>query len=376
MSLPPLTLTRQLLEQGIEEGLHLGGQVYVSRGAGGGGTLESRDLAVGESAPGVAMAPDTLNIWLSSTKPVTAAALGLLWQEGEIDLDDPAARYVPAFAAHGKDRITLRHLLTHTSGIRMLNLGWPEADWDEVIGTICARRPEPRWPFGEKAGYHMASSWFVLGAVIVAVAGQPFSRVVRERVLEPCGMLDSWIGMPRERFEAYGERIGRMFGTENGARLPRKWHEPRSMLRPSPGGNGYGPIRELGRFYEMLLRRGVTAQGERLLEPPTVEAMTTPSRVGLLDHTFKQKLDWGLGFIVDSKHYGAASVAYGYGPHASRRTFGHSGYRSSTAFADPERDLAVALVVNGQPDDGAHGRRFDALTAAIYQDLGLAGEPI
>ena len=368
----PLTLPRtpRLLEDGIADGLHLGAQVYVSLGAGS-GRKETAGFAIGERAPGQAMDEQTLNIWLSSTKPITAVALCLLWQRGELELDDTVVRFVPEFAAHGKDRITLRHLLTHTAGIRMLNIGWPEASWREIVDGISGRRPEPRWIPGEKAGYHMASSWFVLGEVIARVAGEPFSDFVRREVLEPCGMRQSWIGMPQEIFDRSVDRLGRMYSTEK-ERFERRWHEAPSVVGSSPGGNGRGPIRELGLFYEMLLRRGVTDSGDRLLTPQTVEAMTTPDRVGLLDHTFKQKLDWGLGFIVDSKHYGEESVAYGYGPHASRRTFGHSGYRSSTGFADPEHDLVVALFVNGQPSDRVHGERFDALTAAIYVDLGLA----
>ena len=141
-------------------------------------------------------------------------------------------------------------------------------------------------------------------------------------------------------------------------------------MRPSPGGNGYGPIWELGRFYEMLLARGAW-ESRRVILPQTVEAFTTPSRVGMTDVTFKHVLDWGLGFIINSVQYGAETVPYGYGHHASPRTFGHSGYRSSTGFADPERGLAVALAFNGTPGDEAHERRVRLLLDGIYEDLGL-----
>ncbi|HEX4498044.1 MAG TPA: serine hydrolase, partial [Thermoanaerobaculia bacterium] len=129
---------------------------------------------------------------------------------------------------------------------------------------------------------------------------------------------------------------------------------------------------ELGRFYEMLLGRG-SRQGQRLLLPQTVEAFTSPHRVGMVDATFKHVLDWGLGFIVNSIQYGAETVPYGYGHHASARTFGHSGYRSSAGFADPERGLAVALAFNGTPAADAHERRVRAVLDALYEDLGLSG---
>lgn len=384
-TLVPETLarTRQKVQEGIDQGLHRGAQIYVSRLIRNlesqTETLQSVDLVVGERADGLPMEVDTLNLWLSSTKPVTATAFALLWQRGAADLDDPVARFIPEFAAEGKGRITLRQILTHTGGIRMLNLGWPDASWDEIVQSICSRRPEPRWPLGDRAGYHLASSWFVLGEVVARIAGEPFPSFVRRELLEPCGMQDSWIGMPDETFDGYGARIGHMWKTteKDGRRdaTLTDGHLRAAVVGSSPGGNGRGPMRELGKFYEMLLRKGRTEDGHALLSPQTVEALTTPHRVGLHDRTFKQKLDWGLGFIVDSKHYGENLVAYGYGAHASRRTFGHSGSQSSTAFADPKVGLVVSLVLNGQPGEPTHTRRQQALVEAIYEDLGLADGP-
>lgn len=366
-----LPRTRDLLEHGLDTGLHLGAQVYVSfRG-------EVSELVLGERAEGQAMTEDTLNIWLSSSKPIAAVAAAQLWERGGLELDDPVARHIPEFAQKGKETITLRHILTHTGGFRLLSFGWPEASWEEMIAKICAARPEPRWTPGERAGYHLSSSWFILGEVIRRVDGRHYRRYVREEIFEPLGMDECWVGMPEERFEAYGDRIGRMYSTEKGGRpLPRGWHRGRHILGCSPGGNGYGPIRQLGRFYEMLLAGGVW-NGRRVVTPQTVEALVTPHRVGLLDQTFKTKLDWGLGFICDSKHYATddddvRKIPYGYGRFASRRTFGHSGFQSSTGFADPEHGLVVAAFTNGQPGEAKNTARFLALGDAIYQDLGLA----
>ncbi len=359
-----LPRTRRALERGIEEGVHLGGQAYVSlRG-------EAVELMVGERMPGQPMTPDTLMIWLSSSKPFAAVAFAQLWEREALDLDDTVVRYIPEFGAHGKDRITLRHVLTHTAGIRMLNVGWPEASWDEIIATICGRRPEPRWVPGEKAGYHLSSSWFLLGEVIRRVDGRHYRDYAREEIFDVLRMEDSWVGMPRRRFADYGERIGRMYYTERGEPMARTWHREAHVVGCSPGSNGYGPIRELGRFYEMLLAGG-TWQGRRLLRRPTVEALITPHRVGLLDRTFKVKLDWGLGFICNSRHYGEDLIPYGYGRHASRRAFGHSGFQSSTGFADPVHGLAAAVAVNGQPGEPRHTERFRELAEAIYEDLDL-----
>lgn len=372
-----LPRTQALLEEGIARGEQLGAQLYVSRGASHLAEPPALELALGESREGVPMTTGTLNIWLSSTKAATATLVGLFWQSGAFDLDDPVATHLPEFGAGGKEAITIRHLLTHTGGIRVLSFGWPDASWDEIVAKLCAARIEPRWVPGHKAGYHLASSFFVLGELVARAAGRPFGEVVRQELFQPLGMNDAWIGIPEERLKGYGDRIGRMYGTEGDRLLPRAWHLGRHAMASSPGGNGYGPMRELARLYEMLLRRGVAADGKRLLTPQTVDALKARHRVGMFDLTFQTKLDMGLGFIVNSAHYGAEHLPYGYGRHASRDTFGHSGHQSSTAFADPEHDLVVALVVNGQPGEPRHTERFRELTEAIYEDLGLtpAGEP-
>lgn len=375
-----LPRTREVLERGIAEGLHLGAQVYVSRrryDSAAGRASESgtsTQAVLGERAPGEAMTADTLMLWLSSTKPVAAVALAQLWQRGLLELDDPIARHVPEFGARGKDRITLRHALTHTGGFRLLSFGWPQASWDEIIDNICRARPEPGWEPGHKAGYHMSSSWFLLGEVVRRLDGRHFRHYVRQEIFEPLGMNDSWIGMPEERFAAYGRRIGRMYITDpevGAGPVPRAWHRAPHVVGCSPGGNGYGPIAELGRFYEMLLGHG-RRDAVRVLSPQAVEALTAIHRVGMLDRTFRRKLDWGLGFIINSRHYGETDIPYGYGRHASRRTFGHSGFQSSTAFADPVHGLVVAVAVNGTPGEPRHTERFSHITEAIYEDLGLA----
>jgi CubicO group peptidase (beta-lactamase class C family) len=95
----------------------------------------------------------------------------------------------------------------------------------------------------------------------------------------------------------------------------------------------------------------------------------------MVDATFKHVLDWGLGLIVSSVQYGAETVPYGYGHHASSRTFGHSGYRSSVGFADPERGLAVAVAFNGTPGNEQHEMRVRSVLDSIYEDLRALGDP-
>jgi CubicO group peptidase (beta-lactamase class C family) len=362
-----LPATAAELARGIAAGLHLGGQLHVSRA---GETIA--DAAFGEARPGEAMTRGHRMLWLSSTKPLAALAIASLWERGRLGLDDPVARHLPEFGAGGKGEVTVRHLLTHTGGIRMLDTGWPELEVEAIVARVCARRLEPGWTPGRKAGYHLASSWFVLGELVRRLDGRRFERWVREELLEPLGATSCWVGIPAERLAGERPRLAPMYEVAPGA-PPRElpWLGDRHLTVCSPGSSGVGPIAELARVYAMLLGGGALG-GRRFLSAQAVEAVTARHRVGLLDQTFRTRLDWGLGVIVNSAHYGDPRAPYGYGPHAGPRTFGHSGARSSTAFADPDAGLVVALAVNGLPDDESHRARFERICAAIYEDLGLA----
>ncbi len=359
-----LPATVAAIEAGMVEGLHLGAQLYVSRHG------ERLELALGERSPGVPLAPDDLVLWMSAVKPVTAVAVAQLWEEGRLALDDAIARHLPAFAAGGKEAITIRQALTHTGGFRMLDVGWPRLGWEETIAGICAARREPRWEPGHKAGYHNASSWFILGALVEHLAGVPFATYVRERIFAPAGLGASSVGLSPAEHARLAPRLCPSWDMSGDAPRDLGWHSERFTTRTSPAGGGRGPIRELGAFYEMLLAGGRGPAG-RLLTPQTVEALTARHRVGMYDHTFKHVMDWGLGLIPDSKQYGE-EVPYAYGPLCSPRTYGHSGYRSVCAFADPEHGLAVAIAWNGLPADAVHEARTRTTLEALYRDLGLA----
>jgi CubicO group peptidase (beta-lactamase class C family) len=319
----------------------------------------------------VTLAASDLMLWLSATKPVGAVAIGQLWERGALGLDDAVARHVPEFGARGKEKVTIRHLLTHTAGFRGAATSWGGGSWEEIIGRICQSPLEPGWAPGKKAGYHIASSWFMLGEVVRRTDGRPFERYVREAIFLPLGMRESWVGMPGEVFASYGHRIAPMYDVQKG-----EWdedfagNEEAANTMARPGANGRGPVRELGMFYEALLGGG--RRGEAvILRPQTVEVLVARHRVGMFDQTFRHVMDWGLGVIPNNSYHGEA-VPYGYGPHASMRAFGHSGSQSSVAFADPEHGLAVAIAFNGMPGAARHHGRMRSVLAALYEDLGLA----
>lgn len=360
-----LPRTVDVIEQGISKRLHTGVQIYVSRGG-----KAIADFAIGEARPEQPMTSGTIMLWLSAGKPVTAVAVALLWERGRLQLDDRIVEHIPEFVQNGKGAVTIRHLLTHTGGFRHVETGWPRRPWDEIIARICDASLEAGWIPGERAGYHVASSWFILGELIRRIDGRPFSAFVREEIFEPLGMRDSWNGMPAERFREYGDRIGFMHYRDRGELKLHPWHTELRCCAASPGGNTRGPIRELGRFYESLLF-GTPADGTGVLNTETVAEFTRRHRVDIYDETFQHVVDFGLGFIIDSKHHGAETVPYGYGKYCSPATFGHGGAQSSIGFADPDRGLVVAVVANGMAGEGRHNRRSRAINEAIYVDLGL-----
>ncbi len=357
-----------VIAQGIERGLHTGCQIYIS--------VQGRPLAddgVGMSRSGIPMSSDTINLWLSSGKPLTAVAILQAWERGELRLDDRVTRFLPTFGQNGKEAVTIRHLLTHTGGFRNVETGWPETPWDEIVERINVAPLETGWIVGKTAGYHTASSWFVLGEILQRIEQRPYSDLLRDRLLRPLGMNDTWAALPPDRYAAYGDRIGGMFVREQSELLPLDWTSAARSAVSSPGGNIRGPIRELGVFYEMLLNEGA-GPVVQILSPQTVAAMTARHRVGEYDQTLGHVIDFGLGVIIDSNRYGAATVPYGYGAKCSPRAFGHGGAQSSQGWCDPETGLVVAYYFNGRAGEGQHNRRTRQVNEAIAMDLGIDGE--
>jgi CubicO group peptidase (beta-lactamase class C family) len=352
----------------MRQGLHIGAQVYAS--------IDGRpvaDFAIGKARPGVAMTPDSIMMWQSCGKPVTALALAQQWEKGRLGLDDRIEQHIPGFGRGGKEAVTIRHVLTHMAGFRWVQVGSPDEAWDRVIERIAEAPQEKDWVAGRTAGYSPFVSWFLLGEIVRRLDGREFGQYVREEILEPAGMLDSWLAMPPERYRDYGDRIGVLQRTGRGTVVPVDYDNEKVSTHCRPGGGMRGPVRELGRFFETLLAGGI-AGSTRLALPQTIEAMTARHRTGVQDVTFNHIVDFGLGLIVNSAQYGADTVPYGFGPISSPRTFGHGGAQAAIAFADPQRRLVVAIVCNGLPGEAAHQARMRAVLEVLERDLGTADE--
>jgi len=340
------------------------------------------DAAVGEAAPGRALSPQSLLLWMSAVKPVMGVAICQLQERGLLAIEDPVAVHVPEFAAGGKERVRVQDVLTHTGCFPQANPQWGDGPWEQIIAQICAAPLEPGWVPGRDASYHVASGWYALAEIVRRLDGRPYSEYVREQVFLPLGMENCWIGMPEAAHASYGERVSPMYSpAESGSGLEPIGFWPfaggaRGCSICRPGGSGWGPLRELGLLYEALLGGGaLTSSGSvrkepaRVLEPGSVAALTSRITRGLLDKSFAEVLDRGLGVVLDSRHHERGGNWFG--NRVSQDTFGHGGFGCSVGFADPEHGLVVALGYNGMLEHPVHEVRMRACTDAIYEELGL-----
>ena len=382
MTLDALPKTRAVLEAGRADGLHHGAQLFVSlRGE------TVCDAAVGEARPGEPLTADHLMLWLSAGKPIAAAAVLKLCEPAVDDspaltLDETVASALPEFVMGQddprRDRVTVRHLLTHTAGLPNADPEYPDVDWDESIRRLCVAPLEDGWVVGETAGYHPKSSWFLLGEIARR-------RDPQERSVEVLLQTQLWdydcvhVGGLAFRPEALADvrpNLAPLYRRQGRELIDAGMNTDRHLTRVSPGSSFRGPAALIGGFYSNLLyalRLNELTAGSPLLTGLSVPALTARHRVGEFDRTLGHVVDFGLGVIVDSNRYGPDTVPYGFGPHCSPRTFGHGGNQSSMAFCDPEHELVVAWATNGMCGEPKHQRRNRAINAAVYEDLRLAG---
>jgi CubicO group peptidase (beta-lactamase class C family) len=354
----------KLLERQRADDWHDGAQVYVSWN---GDVL--LDTAIGDSRPDRPLERDDLMLWYSAGKPFTTVAILQLWEQGRLGLDDRIAEYVPGWA-NGKERCTIRHVLTHTGGFPMLGgdgaaLFDQDVSYADVVARIAAG--PARWEPGTAAAYHPASGWKILGAVVEAVDGRPIDRYVRESITAPLGLVDVHMGISAIDQQGLGDRLAPVHWKghtlpvrgEDGSftmvpyRIDRTHNEPWHVAKVEPGGGMRGPAHELGRFYESLL-----GFGPAILEPRTIELMGAVHRYGVKDKVFRTNIPWGLG------------VQRAFTGGTGRRAFGHGGMASSRGLADPECGLAMAVVTNGLPAFLPAEERVFQITDAVYSALG------
>ncbi|WP_339079375.1 serine hydrolase domain-containing protein [Pseudomonas sp. TMP9] len=299
---------------------------------------------------------DTILNLFSCTKTFTAVTALQLVGEGKLELDAPVARYWPEFAAAGKGKITLRHLLSHQAGLPALRqMLAPEAlyDWQTMTAALAAE--QPWWALGEGHGYAPITYGWLVGEVLRRVEGCGPGESIVARTATPLG-LDFHVGLADEEFyrvaiisrgkgnfgDAAAQRLLKTMMSDPSAMSTRAFTNPPSIMTSTnkpewrrmqqPAANGHGNARSLAGFYSGLL-------DGRLLEPELLAELTREHAVGE-DKTLLTRTRFGLGCMLDQPD--VANATYGMGA----RAFGHPGAGGSIGFADPERDVAFGFVTN------------------------------
>lgn len=304
----------------------------------------------------VVASPRTLFNLFSASKMVTAMLVHLCDQRGLLHLDDPVAHYLPEFGQLGKSRITLRHVLTHRAGIPNIPRQFADAGLlerpHEILALLSSQKP--RWRAGRRLAYHALTGGFVLGAVVERVTGKPLRQVLRDELRAPLGFDGFDFGVPAARLPEVAvsaftgppvlppvSQLMRRALSVDFVEAVRVSNDPRFLTAVVPAGNVVATANEASRFMQLLLDGGAL-DGVRVFETRTIERAIAEQTYLELDLTLGVPIRYSMGFMLGAR---LASV-YGL---RTQRAFGHLGFTNVFVYADPSRDLAVALMTSGKP---------------------------
>ena len=291
------------------------------------------------------MALDTIFDLASLTKVVaTTTSIMILVEEGRIRLTDRVASYIPEFARYGKEEITVRHLLTHTSGLR------PDLDLADVwtgYNTAIARATDevPIAALGERFVYSDIN-FFLLGDIVSRVSGMPLDRFARSRIFEPLGMHDTMFNPPASPVSRIAPTepctpFGWPCGGPGATMLRGVVHDPTARRMGGVAGHAglFSTAADLAIFCRMLLSGG-TVSGRRILAPLTITRMTSSAMpAGLM-------ITRGLGWDIDS------SFSSNRGDLLPLGSFGHTGFTGTSLWIDPSTRTFVIFLSNRQHPNG------------------------
>jgi CubicO group peptidase (beta-lactamase class C family) len=283
-----------------------------------------------------AVVPDSTVYDLASlTKVVaTTTALMLLVERGKVRLDAPVATYVPEFDGPGTASITVRQLLTHTSGLRA---DLPDDELKAIPDgpTLLARvlAQTPRFPPGTRVVYSDLNA-ILLGEVVRRVAGEPLAGFVTREVLAPVGLVQTG-------FRPAASWRGRIAptGVWRGHAVAGVVNDPSAAKLGGVAGNAglFGTASDVARFAQFMLRQGALADGRRLVAAETVRLFTTPA--ANFGHRSEAR---ALGWQALPTGERVSSAGTEFGP----KSYGHTGWTGTSLWIDPDRDLFVVLLTN------------------------------
>jgi CubicO group peptidase (beta-lactamase class C family) len=304
---------------------------------------------------------DTPFCLYSASKGITAMVMHKLDEARVIHLEDRVSDYVPEFGRRGKRWITIRHVLAHRAGIPNLP---PEAMDLELLGhpdkviEILARAKRTGRP-GGLLQYHAVSGGFILAEVARRASGDSIATWLEREICQPLGF----------RWMRYGVRpaelglvaqdavtgpappfpVSTLLRRALGASIPEviaMARDPRFLTGVVPAANVVSNAWELCAFYECLLREG-TLDGVRIFDPRTVHHATSEQSYREIDLTLFMPLRYGNGLMLGDRPVGL------FGQNTPR-AFGHLGFSNIFSWADPTREISVALLTSGKPVFSLH----------------------
>ena len=319
---------------------------------------------------------DTItNVW-STTKTMTSLAALVLVERGLLDVNAPVATYWPEFAASGKERVLVRHLMSHTSGVS----GWAQPvqmedlyDPDRSVAMLAAQ--EPWWEPGTASGYHALNQGHLVGEVIRRVTGKSLGRFFREEIAEPLGA-DFQIGLDPKDFARVSDVVApppleldlaalgpdsvavKTFGGP-AATAEVAWTEAWRCAEIGAA-NGHGNARSVARI-QSVVACGGELDGVRLLSPRTIDLIFEEQSNGV-DLVLGIPLRFGIGYGLP------LTETLPYVPDGRVCFWG--GWGGSMIVVDVDRRMVVAYMMNKMEGGIIGGLRSEALLRAAYAAVG------
>ncbi|WP_405770675.1 beta-lactamase family protein [Streptomyces sp. NBC_00080] len=321
-----------------------------------------------------------VNVWSTSKGP-TALCAHILADRGLLDLDAPVAVYWPEFGAAGKERVLVRHLLSHRAGLA--GLREPHSldqlyDWELTTARLAAT--EPWWEPGTRSGYHALTYGFLVGELVRRVSGLLPGAFLEREVTGPLGV-DFTIGLPEKEAGRAAELVhppvassseqaailsqlapAAVTALTNPAAGASEANSPRWRAAEIPAANGHGTARAVAALYGIFAGRGAYG-GHRVLSPEAAERVREGQgacRDLVLGAGFAHETEIGLGLWLSGPNGS-------YGPNP--RAFGHDGFGGSCGLADPEAGVSLGYVMNRMGPHIADDPRKTALVDALYSAL-------
>jgi CubicO group peptidase (beta-lactamase class C family) len=313
------------------------------------------NIAVGKRSlePDEAMTTDTLFRIASMTKPMTGVAIQILADEGKLKVTDPVEKYLPEFKgqrlvlSRDKDKlvlgkpkrpITIRDLLTHTSGLPAYPAGL-----GDVYGKRNLTLTETTLVIAQQPlEFEPGSRWSycnpgidTLGRIVEVVSGSPFEIFMTKRIFGPLGMTNTAF-RPQAR---QGDGLAKLYAIKGGKLADAGYTllgPPDRSVHPIPAGGLYSTGADVARFYRMMLSGG-SLEGKKVLTREAVKEATA-LHTGELKCGFTEEMGFGHGFAVVKKPVGiTAPLSVG--------SYGHGGAFGTQSWADPEKDLFYVLLI-------------------------------